>query len=258
MFAGIDIGSRTAKGVLFDGKKIVRSAVCDTGIRPGHAGEKVLEHLLESTGVSKKNIKTIVGTGYGRISLAIADKTVTELSCHAKGAHFVCPTVQTVIDVGGQDSKVIRVNPNGGMKDFVMNDKCAAGTGRFFEIAARALEMDLNVFSDIRPGLENACTINSMCAVFAETEIISLLAKSVSVEAIASGINTAFAQRIAGLAKRLGVVGDILFVGGVAKNHALKQSVAQALDVEFANFDTDPQVMGALGAAVYASQMAKE
>lgn len=255
MFIGIDIGSRTAKGVLFNGKLIIGNAVCDTGIQPGQSGQIIFNRLLEATGVMKEKIKKIVGTGYGRVSLDIADKTVTELSCHAKGAHYICPTVRTVIDVGGQDSKVIHVNSNGRIKDFAMNDKCAAGTGRFLEIAAKALEMDLLDFSNIRPDSKNSCTVNNMCAVFAETEIISLLAKEIPVERIASGINISFAQRIASLTKRLGVYNDILFVGGVAKNQALKQSVAEALKIKFVSFDTDPQLMGALGAAIYASEM---
>lgn len=255
MFIGIDVGSRTAKGVLFDGKMIVGSAICDSDIQPKYSSQKIFDRLLESAKVKNENIKKIVGTGYGRVSLEITDKTVTELSCHAKGAHFVCPTVRTVIDIGGQDSKVIHVNSNGGMKDFAMNDKCAAGTGRFFEIAARALGMDLPAFCNIQPNVENNHTINNMCAVFAETEIISLLAKEIPVETIASGINTSFAQRIAGLAKRLGVYNDVLFVGGVAKNEALKQSVGKALGLKFAPLEVDPQLMGALGAAIYASQL---
>ncbi len=255
MFIGIDIGSRTAKGILFDGQSIIGSAICDTGIRPRRSGEKILGQLLETTGSKESDIQKIVGTGYGRVSLTMADKTITELSCHAKGAHFICPSVRTVIDIGGQDSKVIHVNKTGGMKDFSMNDKCAAGTGRFFEIAARALEMDLDAFCNIGPAVEKSCQINNMCAVFAETEIISLIAKEIPVEEIASGINQAFAKRIAGLAKRLGVSNDVLFVGGVAKNEALKKAVAHALDIEFYPFTTDPQLMGALGAAIFAGQL---
>lgn len=255
MFLGIDIGSRTAKGILFDGEKIISTAICNTGIYPKRSGENLFQDLKENAGLETSDIKKIVGTGYGRVSLSIADKTITELSCHAKGANFVCPSARTVIDIGGQDSKVIRVDQYGSMKDFIMNDKCAAGTGRFFEIAANALEMDLKTFCDIRPESDPPCQISNMCAVFAETEIISLLAKEISVEAIAAGINHTFSKRICAMARRLGVSKDVLFVGGVAKNQALKTALAQVLDIQFHRFEIDPQLMGALGAAIFASEI---
>ncbi|MBU1196390.1 MAG: 2-hydroxyglutaryl-CoA dehydratase [Proteobacteria bacterium] len=255
MFIGIDIGSRTAKGILFDGKKIIATAICDTGIFPRRSGESLFQELIEKAGLAQKDIKKTVGTGYGRVSLTLADKTITELSCHAKGAHFSCPSARTVIDIGGQDSKVIRIDQSGSMKDFTMNDKCAAGTGRFFEIAASALEMDMETFCDIRPVSEPFCQISNMCAVFAETEIISLLAKEISVESIAAGINLTFSKRICAMAKRIGISNDVLFVGGVAKNSAVKNALARALDIQFHPFEIDPQLMGALGASIFASEL---
>lgn len=255
MFIGIDIGSRTAKGILFNKEKIVGTAICNTGIFPKKSGENLFRELVNNAGITAADIKKTVATGYGRVSLTIADKTITELSCHAKGANFICPSVRTVIDIGGQDSKVIRVDPYGSMKDFTMNDKCAAGTGRFFEIAANALEMDMEAFCDIRPNPDPPCQISNMCAVFAETEIISLLAKEIPVESIAAGINQTFSKRISAMAKRIGISSDIVFVGGVAKNKALKTALAQALDIQFHPFEIDPQLMGALGAAVFASEL---
>ncbi|MGD9368943.1 MAG: acyl-CoA dehydratase activase, partial [Desulfobacteraceae bacterium] len=175
--AGIDVGSRTTKVVILSSGRILAGAVLDTGIDAEKSAETALMHARQKAGIGKGRPGAVVGTGYGRVSLSFLDKTATELTCHARGCHFINPEIRTVIDIGGQDSKVVHLDADGSMVDFVMNDKCAAGTGKFLEMAARTLELDLTDMADMPSDAAQACTMNSMCAVFAETEIISLLAQ---------------------------------------------------------------------------------
>ena len=184
---GIDIGSVAAKAAAFNGEKIIATAISPTGWSPKEVGEKLLKEILEKTNTTKENIKTIIGTGYGRVSLPFINKAVTEISCHGKGAFYLDPEIRTVIDIGGQDSKVIKLNSHGQVVDFLMNDKCAAGTGRFLQVMANALAVDVGELSDLATGVEPA-NISSMCTVFAESEIVSLVAEGTSGKAIASGL----------------------------------------------------------------------
>jgi predicted CoA-substrate-specific enzyme activase len=252
--AGIDVGSRTTKAVMLKGHQIRSSAVMDTGVNPRQTAEKTLAQAAQRIGIARQQIQCVVGTGYGRVCLSFVDRTVTELTCHAKGCHFLNPQVRTVIDIGGQDSKVIRLNDHGDMVDFVMNDKCAAGTGKFLEMSARTLELSLEEMAGVASDPTQACAINSMCVVFAETEIISLLAKRKAPQAIVAGINRAFAMRIGNMAKRLGLRLETVFVGGVAKNAGLAKALTDYLGSPFAALPIDPQLTGALGAAVLAQQ----
>ncbi len=254
MFIGIDVGSRTSKVVALEDGAILASAVRDTGASPGQAGRKVLEDALRFVNRAESDISRIVGTGYGRVSMPFADATLTELSCHAMGVHFLDPGVRTVIDIGGQDSKVIRLDEDGSMIDFMMNDKCAAGTGRFLEVAARAMEVELAGLGDIAAGAQAPCEINSMCAVFAESEIISLLASGEARENVIAGLNRAFARRVGAMARRVGVRPPVAFVGGVAKNMALAREIENYLEVTLVPLPVDPQIIGALGAAVLAER----
>ena len=256
VFVGIDIGSRTSKAVVLDKGELVSGVIRDTGAAPGVAGEAVLRGALERCGGKRRDIARIVGTGYGRVSMPFADHTLTELSCHGMGAHFLNPAVRTVIDIGGQDSKVIRLDADGNMIDFMMNDKCAAGTGRFLEVAARALEVDIDAFGELADEAGAPCEINSMCAVFAESEVISLLASGETRANVAAGLNRSFARRVGALAKRVGVAPPVVFVGGVAKNNALARAICAYLEVELTPLAIDPQLVGALGAAVIGSRMA--
>lgn len=252
--AGIDVGSRTTKVVILDKGCILSSEVLDTGVDAERTAETALARAGQTAGVGMGSIKAIVGTGYGRVALSFADKTATELSCHARGCHFLDPTIRTVVDVGGQDCKVIHLDAGGNMMDFIMNDKCAAGTGRFLEMAARTLELDLTDMAVMTADPARSCTINSMCVVFAETEIISLLAKRRASRDIVSGIYSAFAGRIGNMVKRLGVRPPMVFVGGVAKNRGLAQALAECLGLSFTPLGIDPQLTGALGAAALAMQ----
>ncbi len=251
-FVGIDAGSRTTKAVLLDDEGNLVSAIRPTGINVGATAEEVFGDVLGQVDATHRDVKYLVGTGYGRVSLEFADTTVTELSCHALGANFINPEIRMVIDIGGQDSKVIQLDENGSMVDFIMNDKCAAGTGKFLEMVARKLETDLENLSDIHFESEQPCAINSMCVVFVETEIISLLARGESAANIVSGVNWAFANRIGNMARRLGIKEQYVLTGGVAKNRGLKDALNQYLGVPFAPLGIDPQINGALGAAVLA------
>jgi predicted CoA-substrate-specific enzyme activase len=253
--AGIDVGSRTTKVVILSSGRILASSVLDTGINAEKSAETALMLARQKAGISKGWPGAVVGTGYGRVSLSFLDKTATELTCHARGCHFINPQIRTVIDIGGQDSKVVHLDADGGMVDFVMNDKCAAGTGKFLEMVARTLELELADMADMQSDPAQACTINSMCAVFAETEIISLLAKKQAPQDIVSGINRAFATRIGNMVKRLGIKRPLAFVGGVAKNKGLANALVDYLGVPFTSLDIDPQLTGALGAAVQAQQI---
>jgi predicted CoA-substrate-specific enzyme activase len=253
-YAGVDIGSRYTKVVIVTGLGMVSKEALPTGNDVVQTANMVLKSASEKVGLRTGEIKCLVGTGYGRVSLSFADMTLTELSCHARGCFHLNNKARTVIDIGGQDSKVLHLDSNGNMVDFVMNDKCAAGTGRFLEVAATSLEVDMETMSAMAR-VEQPCPINSMCVVFAETEIISLLSKGESIAAIISGINRGFSQRIGNMVKRLGVKGQCMFVGGVAKNKGLSKELESYLGVELFSPSIDPQYTGALGAALMAQGM---
>ncbi|WP_163338733.1 acyl-CoA dehydratase activase [Desulfopila sp. IMCC35008] len=253
-FAGIDAGSRTTKVVLLNGESSFISAIRPTGINVGKTAETVLAEALSTASAQTHDILGMVGTGYGRVSLSFADTTVTELSCHALGANYTNPNIRMVIDVGGQDSKVIHLDENGNMVDFIMNDKCAAGTGKFLEMVARTLEMDLANLSDIHFKGVHPCSINSMCVVFVESELISLIARGESPADIVSGVNRAFANRIGNMARRIGLKDQCVLTGGVAKNRGLRDALADYLGTPLPPLDIDPQLSGALGAAVLAQR----
>ena len=186
---GIDIGSITAKAAILSDGRILGSKVAFTGYNAREAGTSIYETLLRELGIEEPTIERIVSTGYGRNSVVFADKAVTEIICHGAGAYYLNPDVRTVIDVGGQDSKVLAVNPDGTVKDFAMNDKCAAGTGRFLEVMARAMESDLDDFGPLSLRSQSPSKISSICTVFAESEVISLIAKGEGREDIIAGIH---------------------------------------------------------------------
>lgn len=254
LFAGIDVGSLTAKSVIINSSGIVAEKIINTGADPGKAGVAVFDKALDQTKYSRKDVHYIVATGYGRVSLAFADKTVTEISCHAKGVHYLNPDVEALVDIGGQDSKVIKLNNDGSVSDFVMNDRCAAGTGRFLEIMAHALETDIEHFSLISADAKAPCPINSTCIVFAESEVISLLATGNKKDDIAAGLHNSIARRVGNMAKRLNVSQKTAFVGGVAKNQGVRKALENFLGFEFVSIQADSQITGALGAAVLARE----
>ena len=245
--AGIDVGSTATKAVIFDGR-IRSTAIAPTGWNPKEAGRAVFLEALNNAGLQERDINTVVGTGYGRVSLSFIHKKVTEITCHAKGARFLFPQTRTVIDIGGQDSKVIAIAEDGAVADFIMNDKCAAGTGRFLQVMTGILDITLDELGQMASG-SKPVNINSMCTVFAESEIIGLLAQGVSKEAIASGIVQTIANKMMSLTSRVACLEEITFSGGVANNPDICAILSSAFGAKF-NVTHQPQIVGALGAAI--------
>lgn len=252
MYAGVDIGSLVTKAVILRNDNIISHSIIDSRSDPEEAAKRSLEDALRKAGLKRNKIAFIVATGYGRVAFEDADKTVTELSCHARGAHFLHPATQTVIDIGGQDSKVMRINKDGNMVDFAMNDKCAAGTGRFLEVMSHALEIPLEELGDFSLTSTNPLRLSSTCTVFAETEVISLLAAKQKKENIAAGLHSAIARRVGNMVKSSNIENDVVFVGGVAKNSGVRKALEEFLNIRFAPILQDPQIVGALGAALLA------
>ncbi len=252
LYAGVDIGSATAKAVLVDADGIIREyIVAPSGGNLRLAADRVLAGVLEQAGGRRADLGAIVATGYGRESVADRDKSVTEIACHAKGAYALHPDARAVIDIGGQDSKVIALDAKGAVQKFEMNDKCAAGTGRFLEVMARTLEVPLDDFGPRAHAADMPATISSTCTVFAESEVISLLAQGQSVERILAGLCLAISQRINSLASRVGMTPRVIMTGGVARNTGVVRAVEKAIGLPITVPD-NPQIVGALGAALLA------
>ena len=246
-FAGIDIGSRTIEVVVVDGKgRVLDSLKADTGFDPMAKAERLIEGIAYDR---------IIATGYGRslFEIAFDAQTVTEIKAHAKGARYYFPSAATVLDIGGQDSKAIALMDNGRVKKFEMNDRCAAGTGKFLEIMAAALGYDIDDFGRQALATEKDINISSMCTVFAESEVTSLIAKGESRREIARGLHSSVIRRAAGMINRVSSEGDIVFTGGVAKNPCMQALLAEKLTRKVL-IPEDPQSVGALGAALLAAE----
>ena len=252
--AGIDVGSISAKAALIEDGEIVATCVILTGYNAKKAGRQVYEEALAKAGVDPAQVERIVATGYGRNSIEFASKAVTEITCHAAGAHFLNPEVRSIIDIGGQDSKAIVLDDRGKVKDFTMNDKCAAGTGRFLEVMARALEVDLDAFGELSLSAETASPISSLCTVFAESEVISLIAKGEKRENIIAGIHASIGARVVSMAKRIGVRPPAMMTGGVAKNIGVVKALEEKLGADLI-VSENAQVNGAIGAALIAATL---
>jgi len=250
---GIDVGSITTKAAVVKDGELIADKVIFTGYNARKAGEEVFQQIVKSIGIQPALIEKIISTGYGRNSVTIANKAITEITCHAAGAFYLDPMVRSVIDIGGQDSKAIAVNDTGSPLDFAMNDKCAAGTGRFLEVMAGALAVDLDNFGDFSLKAKHPATISSLCTVFAESEVISLIAKGEKRENIIAGIHEAIAARVVAMANRVGFTTRIMMTGGVAKNigvvRALERKIGQKIEVS-----EKSQVTGAIGAAMIAQR----
>jgi predicted CoA-substrate-specific enzyme activase len=253
IYAGIDIGSITAKAALIKEDRLLGTHVILTGYNPIQAGITVFEALLKKIKISKTDVKAIVSTGYGRASVDFADRAMTEIICHGTGAHFLNPTIQGIIDVGGQDSKAILLDKSGHVENFAMNDKCAAGTGRFLEVMANALEVDLNQIGDFSLSADKASKISSICTVFAESEVISMIARQEKRENIIAGIHESAAARVAILAFKIKIKTPVMMTGGVAKNKGMIAALEKRLGFELIVGDL-AQENGAIGAAVLASR----
>ena len=254
-FAGIDSGSTSTDVVILDkDQNIVTGIILPTGAGAAIGAERALEEALEDAGLQREDIDAMVTTGYGRTAISDGDKSITEITCHARGAHFLNPEVRTVIDIGGQDSKVIRLDENGAVANFVMNDKCAAGTGRFLEMMARTMEMSLDDMGKTGLSYKEDITISSMCTVFAESEVVSLIAQNKATDDIVHGLNKAVASKTAALAKRVGGEERYMMTGGVSKNQGLVKTLEEKLGTTLVISDK-AQLCGALGAALFAKDM---
>ena len=250
--AGVDVGSTQTKAVIIDeGGGIVARSLTDTGANVQRAAQTAFDVACADSGIDPDLIKFVIGTGYGRFKVTFGDKQVTEISCHGRGAVHMFPNTGTVIDMGGQDSKAIRVKPDGEIVEFCMNDKCAAGTGRFLGAAAMALGMKLSDLGPVSLKSTRPVKISTTCTVFAEAEVLSWLGKGKTVEDILWGVHKSIASRSYGLLRRTGITGEVTFTGGVAKNPGMIKALEEALGKPL-NVSEESHYMGALGAALFA------
>lgn len=251
-FAGIDVGALSTEAVILDGKgELAGYSIVGTGANSTEAAEEALQKALVLVGRSYDEIKRTVATGYGRACVPFADKKITEISCHALGAHHLFPDTGTVIDIGGQDSKVIHVGEGGKVLDFTMNDKCAAGTGRFLEVMAAKLQVSLDKMGDLSLRAGGDVRISSVCTVFAESEVVSLVARNHPKEEIIRALHRSIVNRVWSMVKTLGVHIAVTMSGGVAKNRAVVSFMEEKLGHSI-HVHTEPQIVGALGAALLA------
>ena len=254
-YAGIDSGSTSTDVVILDKNRgIISSVIMPTGAGAANGAERALEEALKQAKLNREDLDAVVTTGYGRTAISDGDKSITEITCHARGAHFLDPRVRTVVDIGGQDSKVIRLNEDGSVKNFVMNDKCAAGTGRFLEMMAKTMEMSLDELSQVGLSYQEDITISSMCTVFAESEVVSLIAQNKHTDDIVHGLNKAVAAKTASLVKRVGGEEAYMMTGGVAQNKGLVKTLEERLGTSLV-ISPKSQLCGALGAALFAADM---
>ena len=256
-FGGCDAGSTYTKCVIIDENGKIAAAVTKRSrINPVLSAKDALDEAVSQVdGLnSTEELTYLIGTGYGRNKVPFADENISEISCHAMGVHVTDPSVKAIIDIGGQDVKGIAIDTDGTVLNFAMNDKCAAGTGRFFESMARAFEMSLDEFSNLSLTAKNVIPITAQCAVFAESEVISLVGEGKPMEEIAAGIQLSVAKRCFVMAKKAGAADSVTLTGGCAKNEGLKKAIEKVLKINVVDLPTDPQLMGALGAAEYARQ----
>ena len=249
--AGVDVGSTQTKAIVLDeAKNIAGRALIDTGANVVLAAEHAFEEALKSARVEEEEVEYVVGTGYGRYRVTFGNTQVTEISCHARGAVHMFPGTRTVIDMGGQDTKAIRVRASGEIVDFCMNDKCAAGTGRFLGAASAALDIPLEQLGPVALRAERPVRISTTCTVFAESEVLSWVGKGKKIEDILQGVHQSIAARSIGLLRRVGVEEEITFTGGVARNVGMIEALQKGLRAKL-NVSGDSHFMGALGAALF-------
>ena len=248
---GVDVGSITAKAAVIIDDGIAATKVILTGYNAKNAGEQVFEGVLANAGIESSQVDCIIATGYGRNSVTFADKAITEITCHAAGAHYLNPDIRSIIDIGGQDSKAIVINEKGKVIDFAMNDKCAAGTGRFLEVMARALEVNLDEFGNMSLKADNAASISSLCTVFAESEVISLISKGENRQNIIAGIHESIASRVVAMGNRIGLRDPVMMTGGVAKNIGVVRALEKKINTSI-SVSENAQVTGAIGAGLIA------
>jgi len=251
--AGCDIGAVTGKVVIMEDDRILSHSIVRVRPESELTAQEAMDEALEKAGLSFDQIDYCIGTGYARIHIPFADETVTEIACHGKGAHWIDPLIRTVIDIGGQDSKVIKIDDRGMVQDFAMNDKCAAGTGMFLEDIAGVLELKVEDLGPISLQAKEVIKISNQCSVFALSEVISLVAEERAIPDIVAGINDSVASRMISMVYRIGLEEKAILSGGVAKNAGVCQHLEEKLGVKLVDpSPVDPQVIGAIGAALFA------
>ena len=255
--AGVDVGSTQTKAVIVDAdRRIVGRALIGTGANVSRAAENAFVKACEDAGLAREAVGYVVGTGYGRYKVTFGDAQITEITCHARGAHSLFPATRTVIDMGGQDTKAIKVGADGSVVDFSMNDKCAAGTGRFLSAAADVTGVGLDEIGPLSLRATAPVRLTSVCTVFVESDIMSYLAQRKTIEDILGGVHKAIATRTMSLVRRVGVEEEITFTGGVSRNVGMVQALAEVLGKPV-NVGEDGHYMGALGAALFALERAR-
>lgn len=259
VFAGVDIGSTTGKALLLDAEGLILgSCIIEATPKPEETARICIGTVLEKVGLKEKDVAYMIGTGYGRVKIPFASENISEITCHGRGAKWLCPTVRTVVDIGGQDCKVIALREDGRVREFVMNDKCAAGTGRFLESQARVLRVKIEEFSELSQRADSPALISAQCSVFAESEVITQLNEGNSIENVVAGIHVAIASRLISLLKRVGIQEDLTVSGGCAKNEGLIRILEEKVGVTVVHLREDPQIVGALGAAVLAQEKCRK
>ena len=250
--AGCDVGSLTAKAVIIEGNRIISAKIIPVAGTPRSSSEKVMTEALNTAGLTMDDIDCCCSTGYGRYDIPIARMNMSEISCHGLGAFRLDRSIRTIIDIGGQDCKVISVDENGMMNDFIMNEKCAAGTGRSLEILSKAIGVDYKELGEIALPAKKTVEISNKCSIFMELDVMRHLYHEADIREIAYAINHAVAKRVSGLAKTLKIRSDVCITGGVSKNVSICNQLEEMLHITFKRLPLDPQLAGALGAAVFA------
>lgn len=252
IFAGVDVGSMSAEAVLLENSKILASSILVVKPNPVESARLAMDMVLKDTGLSLKDIAFCVSTGYGRERIPFARHNISEISCHGKGARWANPDIRTIIDVGGQDSKVIRIDGAGDLSDFLMNDKCAAGTGRFLEGIAKTFGTHVSELGPLALNGVDPVPISSICTVFTQFDVMGFLASGRSREDVALGVACALARRVNRLVGKVGVRKEVCVTGGVAKNSAVVRELEKVIGAPIVGLSVDPQIVGALGAAIFA------
>jgi (R)-2-hydroxyacyl-CoA dehydratese activating ATPase len=252
--AGCDVGSLTAEAVIIRDDAIIAGEIIRVRPRPEQSADDVMRAALSKTGLSFDDIAYCVSTGYGREKIPFANDNVSEISCHGKGAQYLIPSARTVIDVGGQDCKVISVDENGNLLNFVMNDKCAAGTGRFLEQICKTLGLKLEELASLSLTSNKALSFTDICSIFIDIEALTYINAGESLPDIVAGISQAMANRVKSLVARVGITEDVCMTGGVAKNGGVVKCIEEKLGVKIRMMPEDPQLIGALGAALFARE----
>lgn len=254
--AGVDIGSRSIEVVLIDSGQVIETVTTNTGSAPTENAKKAFADALTQAGISRRDVVKVVATGYGRNHFTEADAVSSEILCHARGAAYLIPTARTVIDIGGQDSKMISLDVNGKVTDFMMNDRCAAGTGKFLEMVSLMLDVPLDNVAAMTALSTETCSISSTCAVFAESEIIGLIQGGTSVDVVLRGVCRSVARKTLSMTGKIGLVQEVVFTGGVARNTGVVRAIQAETGVPL-RIPADPQITGALGAALLAADKAQ-